>query len=155
TLLDEHTRALLGPPPPDRDVHAMVTMPSEAATDPGLVRDLLAGGMGCMRINCAHDGPSAWAAMIANLRAAEQEVGRRCRVLMDLAGPKLRTGPLRPGPAVLKLRPRRDAYGVAIAPAPVWLVAHEAVLPAEVAGESWIAVAGGWLERLAEGDRLR
>jgi pyruvate kinase len=30
-------------------------MPSEAATDHELVRDLLARGMNCMRINCAHD----------------------------------------------------------------------------------------------------
>jgi hypothetical protein len=31
----------------------MVTMPCEAATDPALVRNLLAAGMGVMRIICA------------------------------------------------------------------------------------------------------
>ena len=75
----------------------MVTMPSEAADDYLLVHELVAAGMDCVRINCAHDSPDAWARMIANLRRAEQAVGRKCRVLMDLAGPKLRTGPISPG----------------------------------------------------------
>jgi pyruvate kinase len=34
-------------------------MPSEAAVNYELVRDLLAGGMNCMRINCAHDSQKA------------------------------------------------------------------------------------------------
>jgi pyruvate kinase len=45
----------------------MVTVPSEAATDYELVRDLVARGMNCMRINCAHDNQEAWSGMIANL----------------------------------------------------------------------------------------
>src|SRR5450631_1661092 len=51
-LLDKHTRNLLGNPRADRTVRIMVTMPSEAAHDYGLVRDLLDNGMDCMRINC-------------------------------------------------------------------------------------------------------
>jgi len=35
---------------------------------------------------------------------------------MDLSGPKLRTGPLEPGPAVVRIRPRRDIYGTVVAP---------------------------------------
>jgi pyruvate kinase len=74
----------------------MVTMPSEAAADPRVARDLVERGMDCARINCAHDGPHAWAAMVDNVRKAAAEAGRPCRILMDLAGPKLRTGPLSP-----------------------------------------------------------
>ncbi|MFY9975243.1 MAG: pyruvate kinase, partial [Chromatiaceae bacterium] len=59
-LLRDHTRALLGPDPRGRFVRIMVTMPSEAATNPQLVQDLLVAGMDVMRINCAHDGPDAW-----------------------------------------------------------------------------------------------
>jgi pyruvate kinase len=44
-LLRDHDRALLGPAPQDRFVRIMVTMPSEAATDPQLVKDLLLAGM--------------------------------------------------------------------------------------------------------------
>jgi pyruvate kinase len=120
-VLESHTRALLGPRPRHRDVRVMVTMPSEAADVYGLVRDLLASGMDCMRINCAHDDQRAWARMIANLRRAEVETGRRCRLLMDLPGPKLRTGAIEPGPTVVRWRPRRDLFGRIEAPARVWL----------------------------------
>ena len=44
-LLREHTETLLGPSPANRAVRIMVTMPSEAASDYQLVRDLVAGGM--------------------------------------------------------------------------------------------------------------
>ena len=95
-LLERNTRALLGKPPAKREVRIMVTMPSEAADDYSLVRDLLAGGMDVMRINCAHDDEARWKKMIGHLRRAEKALGRRCQVLMDLAGPKLRTGPVSP-----------------------------------------------------------
>src|SRR3974390_514242 len=93
-LLDRNTEELLGPSPDGRNVRIMVTMPSEAATDYGLVRDLLVAGMNCMRVNCAHDGPEEWSAMIANLRKAMVETRKQCRIHMDLGGPQLRTGPL-------------------------------------------------------------
>ena len=75
----------------------MVTMPSEAASDYLLVRELVAAGMDCMRINCAHDGVAEWERMIENLRRARRELGKKCRVLMDIGGPKLRTGPVDEG----------------------------------------------------------
>jgi pyruvate kinase len=68
-LLD-HTRFLLGPVPRGRCVRIMVTMPSEAATDPKLVQGLLGAGMDVMGINCAHDEPAEWSAMVENLRQA-------------------------------------------------------------------------------------
>src|SRR5262249_49259762 len=71
-LLDENTAALLGPKPPKRRVRIMVTMPSEAATEPELLTKLLKSGMNCMRINCAHDGPKEWEQMIRNLRRAQK-----------------------------------------------------------------------------------
>lgn len=87
--LDANTRELFGEAPTPG---IMVTFPSEAATQPDLIRDLLEAGMTCARINLAHDGPEAWAQMLAHLRAAQQLTGKSCRVLMDLAGPKVRTG---------------------------------------------------------------
>jgi len=62
-------------------------------------------------VNCAHDGPEAWSSMIEHLRRAEQKHGRVCRVSFDLAGPKLRTGPVAPGPEVLRFKPARDRLG--------------------------------------------
>src|SRR5262249_59329902 len=96
TLLHQHTAALLGSKPPKRAVRILVTMPSQAATDGSLIHELLANGMNCMRINCAHDGPEAWAAMVDHLRAASSALGRECRILMDLAGPSSAPGPSHP-----------------------------------------------------------
>lgn len=124
-LLNEHTRQLFGSASGKRAVRIMVTMPSEAANDPDLVRHLLASGMDVMRINCAHDNPDAWLRMIENLRRAERELGRTCKVYADLAGPKLRTGPLAATACVLKLRPVRDLRGRVVQPARVWFVPPE------------------------------
>jgi pyruvate kinase len=124
-ILEQNASKLLGPLRKDRSVRIMVTMPQKAASDYGLVRDLLVSGMDCMRINCAHDKESDWAGMISNLRRAEKEVGRTCRILMDIAGPKPRTGLMKPGPQVVKLRPRRDALGRVVRPARVWLTPNE------------------------------
>jgi len=120
-LLHEHTCRLFGPLPAERSVRIMVTMPSEAAHNPGLVRDLLASGMDVMRINCAHDNADAWLRMIENLRQAERELGKTCKICADLAGPKLRTGPLTTTAQVIKLRPQRDIRGRVSKPAQVWL----------------------------------
>ncbi|MCG8584634.1 MAG: pyruvate kinase, partial [Pirellulales bacterium] len=123
-LIRAHTEALLGAAPSGRGIHIMVTMPSEAGNDFELVRDLLAAGMNCMRINCAHEDEETWSGMIDNLRRAETELGNTCRVMMDLGGPKIRTGPIEPGPTVVRWKPHRDAYGRTIAPARIWLTSE-------------------------------
>ena len=116
-LLATHTDALLGAPPDARHVRIMVTMPGEAANDYTLVRDLVLAGMDCMRVNCAHDDRATWERMIRHLRRANRELQRSCLLFMDIAGPKLRTGSLEPGPPVIKIKPRRDALGNVTLPA--------------------------------------
>ncbi|MGE0387315.1 MAG: pyruvate kinase [Gammaproteobacteria bacterium] len=152
-LLRRHAERLLGPPRPHRTVRIMVTLPPAAAHDYALVRDMLAAGMDCARINCAHDDAGAWAAMIERLDRARRELGRPCKVLMDLGGPKLRTGEVEPGPQVLKWRPQRDAFGRVRAPARIFLRAH-----GERAGgtgaDRCVDVDGTWLARLRSGDRV-
>jgi len=73
-----------------RHSRIMATLPSEAAADLGLVSALLDAGMDCARINCAHDDAVAWSRMVDNVRAASRRLGRTCKVMMDIAGPKLR-----------------------------------------------------------------
>lgn len=154
-LLDANTVALLGPVPAARSVRVMVTMPSEAASDYSIVRGLLDAGMDCMRINCAHDEPRAWARMIRHLRRACKAAGRSCAVMMDVAGPKLRTGEIEPGPAVVKLRPSRDAYGVVTAPAVVWLTAAQAPAPPpSSAAAGVLQVDLDWLSAIVPGDEI-
>ena len=76
----------------------MVTLPTEAAHDPGYMLEIARRGADVVRINCAHDGADAWAAMIENTRKAGDAVGRRIRVLMDIAGPKFRIGKVKRQP---------------------------------------------------------
>jgi pyruvate kinase len=151
-LLERNTSALLGGARRSRHVRILVTLPSEAAHEPALVRNLLEHGMDAARVNCAHDDPDAWERMIGHVRRAAHEIGRPCRVLMDLAGPKLRTGALAPGPEVVKVKPRRDALGRVIEPASVWLGA--AAAPSPVEGAVTIPVDGGWIAGLHAGDRV-
>ena len=153
-LLVDHTNCQFGPPPPDRWVRIMVTMPSVAAEDYGLIHALLQHGMDCMRINCAHDDEAAWLKMIEHLRRAEQALGRSCRVVMDLGGPKLRTGGIRAGQAVLRIRPRRDRYGRVVEPARVWLDARSAPCPPPVPAAACLAVPDAWLARLRLGHHV-
>jgi pyruvate kinase len=154
-FLEANTDALLGPAPPGRKVRIMMTMSSDAATNYEGVRKLVEKGMDCMRINCAHDDPEAWMGMIRNLEKARVETGRHCRILMDLAGPKLRTGPIEPGGAVIRCRPKRDEYGRVVAPARIWLTASESSEAAPGTACACLPVAGSWLEKLQKGDLVR
>jgi pyruvate kinase len=131
----------------------MVTLPSEAAGDFALVRDLLKEGMDCARINCAHDDAAAWGRMVKNIRQAERELAKPCRILMDLAGPKLRTGELAPGPRVVKWRPKRDVTGQVVTPARIWLTAAERPQAPPVGGLA-VPVSGSWLATLSDGDTI-
>jgi pyruvate kinase len=154
-LLARNTEALLGPAPAGRGARIMVTMPSEAAEHYSLVHDLLHQGMDCMRINCAHDGTAAWSRMIEHLRRAEQALGKSCRVMMDLAGPKLRTGPLEPGPAVVRVRPQRDVFGRVVAPARVWLTPDNAPHAPPSPADVCLRVPAKWLGKLRRGEGIK
>jgi pyruvate kinase len=153
-LLRHRSRELLGPDPVGRAARIMVTLPSEAATDPDLVRGLVGAGMNVARINCAHDDATAWRAMARNVALAAAATGRPCRIAMDLAGPKLRTGPLEPGPRVVKLKPRRNTLGQVVTPARAWLTAAENPATPPEAGMTTLGVDGRWLRRRRGGDVL-
>jgi pyruvate kinase len=158
--LEAHTDRLLGPPPLPRRVRIMVTLPAEAAGDYPFVRELVLRGMDCARINCAHDDPASWERMAAHVRRAAEETGRSCRILMDLAGPRVRTGPVKAGPEVLHLKPGRDKLGRLVRPVRVILDGSGMpgrpaekdpfgrVLPARV------AVSAPWVRGLEPGENI-
>ncbi len=91
-LLQQHTEELFGESSAHRRVRIMVTLDTEAATNYELVRSFIQRGANCMRINCAHDTPEIWQGAIDNIRRAERETGTSCKIMMDLGGPKIRTG---------------------------------------------------------------
>ncbi|MCA6624266.1 MAG: hypothetical protein IM542_17190 [Pseudanabaena sp. M165S2SP1A06QC] len=91
-LLQKYTEDLFGKATPRRRVRIMVTLPTEAATNYELAKKIIQRGANCVRINCAHDTPELWLRMINHVRQAEQELELCCKVMMDLSGPKIRTG---------------------------------------------------------------
>jgi pyruvate kinase len=118
SLLAQRSRALLGRPRAGRSTRIMVTLDAGVIRQSHLLEQLLLGGMDIARINCAHDSSADWAQIIDAIRQAEnrltqrgQGVGRRCRILMDLAGPKVRTGPLEVENRPLKLSVPKDSEG--------------------------------------------
>jgi pyruvate kinase len=152
SLLETHTEALFGPTPHERRVRIMVTLSSEAASDYDIVRKLIENGMDCARINCAHDDKFVWEKMCINVGKAEREIGRRCRILMDLSGPKLRTGSISRGNQVLKVKPARNELGVVIKSASVWLTDNDDhYCPA---GSVRLPVMDGWHRSLKIGDSI-
>ncbi|MEZ4963529.1 MAG: pyruvate kinase [Saprospiraceae bacterium] len=153
-MLEENTDALLGEATPGRRVRIMVTMPSEAADNYDLVKNLMLNGMNCARINCAHDGPEVWGRMVANIRHAEETTARKCKILMDLCGPKLRTGELLPGPAVLKVRPKRSDLGEVHSPAHIWFYPKEAMPKKAEGADVALQMPGKWLQQCREGDSI-
>ncbi len=91
-LLRHHTEDVLDKSWTQRWVRIMGTLPTVAASSYEYVKDLLQRGTNCVRINCAHDTPELWEAMIHNVHRAEGETGQPCKIMMDLAGPKPRIG---------------------------------------------------------------
>jgi len=155
------TARLFGAAPKHRSVRIMVTFPSEAATDYAFVKELVQRGMDCARINCAHDSPEVWQQMIEFVRRASQETGHNCKVMMDLAGPKLRTGAVALDQSVVRLKPVRNQRGLVVTPATVILDAGGQPgcnaskdglgrrLPAR------LSVAADWLQRLQPDDIIK
>jgi pyruvate kinase len=118
-LLHRHTTDVFGQRPSDRHVYVMVTAPSAEEADREWLERLLEAGMNLLRINCAHETEAEWRKILDALEAAREKTGKACRVLMDLAGPKIRTGTIKIKRRVATWKPRRDDIGRATAPARV------------------------------------
>jgi pyruvate kinase len=157
-----HGQALFGPASQPDTRMIMVTLPAEAAEEPAWVSELVEAGMGLARINCAHDSPTVWRRCVENVRQAQRATGRDCRIAMDLAGPKLRTGPLPSEPGVVEGRPRRDRYGRLLRPARLLAVPQtvgveaQRRLEGDDSGQQTLlpVLAEGW-HTLEAGQRLR
>jgi pyruvate kinase len=160
TLLYRNTNRLLGMPPGNRWTRFMATAPLEAAADYGFVRALMERGMDCVRVSCARDDAAVWRDIIGNVRQAEKELGRSCKVLLDLAGPRLRTGPLEAGPAVLRVKVASDPFGDPLQPAVLVLDGSGRAGADATVDQTGrripprLAVDRKWLAKLEPGDRV-
>jgi len=155
-ILQKKAAKLLGRSPLPRQTRIMVTLSSETAYDYPQILELIALGVNCARINCAHDGKEQWLRMVKYIRRAEKESGRSCRILMDMAGHKIRTGTVELGAAVRHLKVERDAYGRTTAPCSVVLMASTEDGSAEGLAEcgNRFTIPAKWHKKLIAGDRL-
>jgi pyruvate kinase len=133
---------MFGPGTGGRTTRIMATLGAETAEGPEPLRRLVAAGVDCVRINCAHDSPEVWRAMIAHARAAGEEAGRRIPVSMDIAGPKVRLRGVKEGGVRFR---RGERFEVAADPAPKheglrrFGLSHAELLPHLVPGAAvWI-----------------
>ena len=133
----------------------MVTLPNTAAEDLDFVRKLLASGMNCARINCAHDDPETWLKMIENVKTASKLERKKCKITMDLSGPKLRTGAMIPGPKVIHISPERDDLGRVINPAKVWIAPPDIPPPADSDFQAFVPVDYHLFRRIKKGNMLK
>jgi pyruvate kinase len=152
-LLHTHTHAAFGAKPEGRHVYVMVTAPSAAGADRAWLARLLRAGMNILRINCAHEGPAEWGRIIEALRTARRDTDLECRILMDLGGPKIRTGRIAEGVRVATWKLRRDDLGTLLEPALVILrPASRAATPLD---GPVLALDDDWFDELRGGDVLR
>ena len=153
-LIEQRGERALGPHPKHSAVRVMVTMPSEAASDYELVKNLIAEGMNVARINCANDALPGWRKMVEHVRQAEQELGKKCLIVADLAGPKLRTGAMEPGPQVVKVRPWRDKdTGKLIRPARI-LLSNTINTKIDKDTDASLPISAAFLKRVQIGHRI-
>jgi pyruvate kinase len=68
-----------------------------ASRSPERLRELILAGMDVARLNMSHGTHEAHAETITNLRAIAAELNRPLALLLDLSGPKIRTGKLKDG----------------------------------------------------------
>lgn len=153
-VMNANTRALFGNKGKKRRTRIMVTIPNTAAENKLMVNRLMKLGMNSARINCAHDSTETWSKMIANIREASIQQHKQCKVMMDLGGPKLRTGSIIPGPQVIRVKVDKDDIGRIINPALVWLAPPEVSPPGNLAAVH-LPVDPEWLSLTKRGDEIR
>ena len=151
-LLTSHTEALLGPKPQKRSTSIMVTLAADIINEYELVLRMLKAGMNCARINCAHDNEKVWLKMVQLIRKAEKETGKSCKILIDLMGPKLRTGPLKEGPKMRAIHPVQNDLGQVTEAAKVWLAPPGAEPPQNI--DAVLPVDAEWVAQLQENDKI-
>lgn len=73
-----------------------------ASTPPQTLRALIRAGLDVARLNCSHSSHDDLRAMSFAVRRIAEEEGRHVALLLDLSGPKVRTGPLEGGSLELR-----------------------------------------------------
>jgi len=152
-MLNRNTKLLFGYKSKKRRTRIMVTLPGTAGEDYALVNHLVRLGMNSARINCAHDNPETWAKMIDNIKKSGEKQARSCKVMMDLGGPKLRTGAIQPGPEIIRIKPEKDVSGKVMNPARIWIAPPD-IPPPDGTSSIHIPISEEWFAHIKRGDTI-
>lgn len=79
----------------------MVCTIGPVSESPEMLKKLIQSGLDVARLNFSHGSYEEHSARIQNIRAAAAEVGKHVAILLDIAGPKIRTGKIQGGAAEL------------------------------------------------------
>lgn len=79
------------PTSPPRHTRIVTTI-GPATRSPAALRELFEAGANVARVNCSHASADAIRADVARIRRAATELDRNIAILLDLQGPKIRTG---------------------------------------------------------------
>lgn len=149
-LLKKNTKALFGKSHKKRRTRIMVTQPTLAAEEKDFAKSLIKKGMNAARINCAHDDENVWKTIIEHIKSSNLD----CKIMMDLGGPKLRTGKMKPGPKVVHIKPHRNNLGQVVNPALVWLAPFGILPPNHKTADFIIPVNKKWLKKTKKGSYI-
>ena len=148
--LKANTKRLFGRSRGKRLIPIMVTLPPETAHNYQMIEDLILAGMDVARINCAHDDMAIWTKMIEHINMANKQLGKKCKIAMDLAGPKVRSGPLKSRPKVVHVKPRRNHLGQVEEAGQIKLVPEDKLSLNALA----LPVDKKWIDQIEKGDYL-
>jgi len=146
-VLRKNSNALLGTRKNNRKTAILITQPTEVSEDATFAKSLLKLGMDCARINCAHDDETVWKKIINNI----QEHGKSCKIMMDLGGPKIRTGKMKPGHKVIHIKPKRNTLGQVVNPAKIWMAPYGILPPNQEEADVIIPINKKWLRKTKPG----
>ena len=153
-ILNRNTKLLFGYKSKKRRTRIMVTLPGSAGNDYTLVNHLMNLGMNSARINCAHDNPETWEKMIGNIRQSSDKLSKNCKVMMDLGGPKLRTGSIQAGPKIIHIKPEKDVMGKVVNPSRIWIAPPD-IPPPDDTATAHLPVSEEWFRHIKRGDTIQ
>jgi pyruvate kinase len=120
TLLKRRRAEIFGTKLHNESPHIMLTLDAQMVSST-IIEEFLNNGMTIARINCAYNDESTWVKMIESIRHAEDQLrkkgqygNQKCRIYMDLAGPKIRVGPIKKTAYPLKISVKKNVYGQSI-----------------------------------------
>ena len=90
-LLKKNTNRLFKRKQKKHFAEIMVTLPTTAARDKGIIQEMADNGMAIARINLSHDTKAEWLNMVNFIKDINNKTHHNIKIYMDLSGPKFRT----------------------------------------------------------------